>query len=131
VSPLPSVLGHYIYHNQFHLLFGPPTAPFVFTVNNFRQVQKSQLQALRSTSYKGSETEWEAILARTLLHKPIPKNYAAAFETLEFIANVASDASTLELIWRHKARTKTVRDCLLRLFCSSTDIAGCSIRSAL
>jgi hypothetical protein len=116
VSPLPSILGDYIYHNQFHLLFGPPTALFVFTVNNFRQVQKSQLKTLRSTFYKGSEPEWEAILARTLLHRPIAKDHAAAFESLEFIANVASDASTLELTWRRTARTKTVRDCLLQLF---------------
>jgi hypothetical protein len=108
--------GGRLYLSQLQVpLFGPPTAPFVLSVNNFRQVKKSELQTLRSSSYKGSEEEWESIFTSSLLRRPIAKDHLAALDNLEFFAKVASDASNLELIWRHKARTTTVRYCPTRL----------------
>ena len=73
-----------------------------------KKVKHGQLDSLRTKSYKGSTSEWEDVLSRTLLHTPIPEHDAQAFEGLDLVSSVTED-SGLTILWRRKKRGTYVR----------------------
>jgi hypothetical protein len=77
------------------------------------KVKHRQLDRLRAKSYKGSTSEWEHVLRRTLLRTPVQGDGVQALEGLDIVSTLTGDPETgsseLTIVWRRSKRGTTVR----------------------